>query len=150
MGGKREPGVVGGGSSPTVVNADKSGQSPAAYYDESLKRGEFRIQRCNGCSKHIFYPRLVCPYCASMDIDWLEPSGRGTVYSTTTVNRPSDKGGPYNVALIELAEGVRLMSRIDGAASDEVKIGMAVQVAVDLVNGVNAPVFQPVLDRRSQ
>lgn len=114
-----------------------------AVYEAALKRGAFVIQRCNGCSRHIFYPRVVCPYCASLDIGWLEPSGAGTVHSTTVVRRPANNGGPYNVALIDLAEGVRLMSRVDGIAPEAVKIGMSVRVAVAVVNGVSAPVFCP-------
>lgn len=143
MGGNRGRGV-GRGSSPVVVKTKECGPAPTEYYDAGLKTGKFRIQRCNACRKHLFYSRVVCPHCASPDLAWLEPSGLGTVYSTTTVNRPSDKGGPYNVALIDLAEGVRLMSCVDGVGPDDVKIGMAVRIGVELVNGSNAPVFHPV------
>lgn len=143
---KREPGID-RGPAPAVVNSKNLRPSPTAHYEAGLKSGTFRVQRCNGCSKPIFYPRVACPHCASMDLAWLEPSGLGTVYSTTTVNRSSDKGGPYNVALIELAEGVRLMSRVDGVPPDEVRIGMVVRVDVELMNGTHAPVFHPVEDR---
>lgn len=122
------------------------GQSAMAIHEMGLKAGKFLLQRCNGCQRHIFYPRVVCPHCVSTDLGWLEPAGLGTVYSTTVVNRPADKGGPYNVALIDLAEGVRLMSRVEGIAPDRVQIGMRVKIGVADLNGTPAPVFQPVED----
>jgi uncharacterized OB-fold protein len=126
--------------------AEGRGEDPSAMaaYVAGLKAGRFLLQRCNSCERHIFYPRVVCPHCASTDIVWLEPSGLGSVYSTTIVNRSDKKGGHYNVALIDLAEGVRLMSRVDGIAPDKVHIGMQVQVAVADVDGIPAPVFRPV------
>lgn len=117
--------------------------SAMAVYEAGLKRGAFLIQRCNGCSRHIFYPRVICPHCASPDIGWLEPGGAGTVYSTTVVRRTANKGGPYNVALIDLVEGVRLMSRVEGIAPEAVRIGMPVRLAIEVVNGARAPVFRP-------
>lgn len=127
---------------------DQTAASPAmATYSEALAAGRFRIQRCNGCRQYVFYPRVVCPHCASGDLDWVEPSGLGTVYSTTVVRRPADKGGPYNVALIDLDEGVRLMSRVDGLTPDAVRIGLRVRVQVATVNGAPAPVFTPLEGR---
>lgn len=128
-----------------VDTVDQTAASPAmAAYGEALTAGQFRIQRCNDCRRHVFYPRVVCPHCASDDLDWVEPSGLGTVYSTTVVRRPADKGGPYNVALIDLDEGVRLMSRVDGLAPEAVRIGLRVRVQVTTVNGAPAPVFTPL------
>lgn len=124
--------------------AGRMDQPAMAAYAASLKAGKFLLQRCNSCESHIFYPRVVCPHCASTDIAWLEPSGLGAVYSTTIVNRPDEKGGPYNVALIDLAEGVRLMSRVDGIAPDKVHIGMQVKIAVADIDGASAPVFRPL------
>jgi uncharacterized OB-fold protein len=58
------------------------------------------------------------------------PSGRGTVYAVSIVNRSAEKGGPYNVVLVDLSEGPRMMARVDGVANDAVRIGMAVQARV--------------------
>lgn len=117
--------------------------SVMATYEAGLKSGRFRIQLCHDCSRHVFYPRVLCPHCASANLDWIAPSGAGTVYSTTVVRRPDNKGGPYNVVLVDLAEGVRLMSRVDGIAPEEVRIGMPVRLSIAVVNGVPAPVFHP-------
>lgn len=123
--------------------------SPAmAAYAEHLQAGRFRIQRCDECHRHVFYPRVLCPHCASDRLRWVEPAGTATVYSTTVVRRPSDKGGPYNVALIDLDEGVRLMSRVEGVAPEAVQIGMRVQVHVTQFNGVAAPVFSLLAEGR--
>lgn len=124
--------------------ADEPSGSPAmAAYAAHLQAGQFRIQRCDDCSKHVFYPRVICPHCASGRLRWVEPAGTGTVYSTTVVRRSDDKGGPYNVVLIDLDEGVRLMSRVEGVPPETVRIGMRVRVHVAQLNGVAAPVFSP-------
>ncbi|QDO97553.1 DNA-binding protein [Ferrovibrio terrae] len=115
-----------------------------AAYAEHLQAGHFRIQHCVDCRRHVFYPRVICPHCASDRLRWVEPAGTGTVYSTTVVRRSDDKGGPYNVALIDLDEGVRLMSRVERLAPEAVHIGMRVRVHVAQLNGVAAPVFAPI------
>lgn len=103
---------------------------PEKHYHDQLAQGVFQIQRCTSCSKSVFYPRVVCPHCGSDHLEWFEPSGKGTVYSTTVVRRKPEHGGDYNVALIDLQEGVRMMSRVEGVSPDEVTIGMAVQAGV--------------------
>lgn len=117
-----------------------------AFYESELKAGRFVIQRCQGCRRHVFYPRAICPHCAHSELEWLQPKGTGRVYSTTIVRRPADKGGPYNVALVDLDEDVRLMSRVDGLAPEAVKIGLRVRVAIADIKGVPAPVFHPITD----
>jgi uncharacterized protein len=103
---------------------------PERRYLEALAAGRFEIQKCNACGQHVFYPRVVCPHCASDRLEWVAPSGRGTVYSTTVVRRKPADGGDYNVCLVDLAEGVRMMSRVANVAPDAVKIGMAVKARI--------------------
>ncbi|OFZ99799.1 MAG: DNA-binding protein [Betaproteobacteria bacterium RIFCSPLOWO2_02_FULL_62_17] len=105
-------------------------QGAESSYQEYLAKGEFRIQRCDDCSSHIFYPRFLCPDCGSSNLSWIKPSGAGTVYSTTVMRRRAEAGGDYNVCLVQLNEGPRLMSRIEGVAPTEVRIGMAVTARV--------------------
>ena len=102
-------------------------QGPQADYFDFLAKGEFRIQRCGDCGKAVFYPRVLCPHCGGSRLDWIAPEGRGTVYSTTVVRRKAEAGGDLNVALIDLAEGVRMMSSVVGLAPEEISIGMAVR-----------------------
>ncbi len=113
------------------------------YFHSRLQAGMFTIQRCSGCDCSIFYPRMICPYCGSDDLHWYEPSGKGTVYSTTTVRNKPEKGGDYNVALIDLAEGPRMMSRVDDMAPDEVTIGLAVRACIKQTDHGALLVFVP-------
>ena len=108
--------------------------TPAAgadkYYREQLEQGNFLIQRCLSCTQGIFYPRMICPHCGSDQLEWFKPSGQGVVYSTTIVRRKPEHGGDYNVALIDLAEGPRMMSRVEGLSPDAVSIGMSVSALI--------------------
>jgi uncharacterized OB-fold protein len=103
---------------------------PEKHYLDALKEGRFEIQRCAACTRHVFYPRVLCPHCGSERLEWVAPSGRGVVYSTTVVRRRPADGGDYNVCLVDLAEGVRMMSRVAAIAPADVKIGMAVTARI--------------------
>ena len=98
-----------------------------AVYQAALNEGRFMIQRCKDCGKHVFYPREVCPHCSGTSLGWEPAQGNGIVYSTTSVRRKPEAGGDYNVALIDLAEGVRMMSCVRGIPPEAVKIGMPVR-----------------------
>lgn len=101
-------------------------------YAARLAEGHFEIQRCQSCKTAFFYPRELCPACGSDSVSWFAPSGKGHVYATTTVRRKPEAGGDYNVALIDLQEGPRLMSRVEGIAPDAIYIGLAVRARVDV------------------
>lgn len=115
---------------------------PEKQYFEFLAQGRFLIQRSRASGRYIFYPRVAEPVTGRTDLEWVEPSGRGTVYSVTVV-RQRPPAPDYNVALIDLAEGPRVMSRVDGLASQEVRIGMAVQARVIRENEAPLLVFEP-------
>lgn len=120
----------------------KSEQGGAeARYQAALNEGRFLIHRCSDCSEHVFYPRMVCPHCGSGSLAWVEPKGSGVVYSTTTVRRKPEAGGDYDVSLIDLEEGVRMMSRVEGIPPTEVKIGMRVRAKVVDNKGAGLVVF---------
>ena len=116
---------------------------PEAHYQASLNNGKFLIQHCDDCAKHVFFPRTVCPHCGGDRLSWVEAAGTGTVYSTTTVRRKPDAGGDYDVSLIDLDEGVRMMSRVEGIAPTEVKIGMRVTAKIIDNKGSALVVFNP-------
>jgi uncharacterized OB-fold protein len=101
-----------------------------AQYEAALEEGRFLIQRCEACTKHVHFPRELCPHCGSERLVWVQPQGRGTVHAVTTVRRKPDAGGDYNVSLVDLDEGVRLMSRVDGLPPSDVKIGQRVRARV--------------------
>jgi len=116
---------------------------PEESYRRKLAAGQFELQRCGACHKHIFYPRILCPHCGSSDLTWVAASGEGTVYSTTVTRRKVESGGDFNVAIIELKEGPRLMSRVEGIRPDRVKIGLAVRARIAREQDEVLLVFDP-------
>jgi len=115
-------------------------------YQAALDQGRWLIQRCGGCSRAVFYPRELCPHCGSLDLQWQAPAGGGTVHAVTTVRRKADAGGDLNVSLIDLDEGVRLMSRVEGLAAGDVRIGQRVRGRVLQQAGKGLLVFDPVVE----
>lgn len=116
---------------------------PEAQFRAFLKQGRFMIQRSKSTGVHVFYPRLAVPGSGESDLEWVEASGTGAVYSTTVVRNRPEKGGDYNVALIDLAEGPRLMSRVVGIDPTEVRIGMKVRAVIDELDGAPQVLFAP-------
>lgn len=120
--------------------------SDSQIYWEGLTQGELRIQRCDNCSRHVFYPRAICPHCYSDRLSWITASGKGTIYSYTVAHQafgPYADEVPFVVAIVELEEGVRMMTRIVGAAHEQVSIGAAVHVTFTTIGeGVTLPYFQ--------
>ena len=123
--------------------------SALTHYQAELDVGRFCIQQCLQCQHHIFNPRELCPHCGSDTLRWVRPSGQGTVYSSTTIARKPDAGGNYNVSLIDLDEGVRMMSRVQGPVPEDVRIGQRVQAQVIQQGGKGLVVFQPIPDTHS-
>jgi uncharacterized OB-fold protein len=107
------------------------GAGPDLTFRDYLKDGRFMIQKCGLCGAYIFYPRLLCTQCGASELHWQAANGAGTVYSTTIVRRRAEQGGDYNVAIVELKEGVRLMSRVVDMPPAEVAIGMPVRAAIE-------------------
>lgn len=83
---------------------------PQATFEHHLSQGRFMIQRAASTGEHVFYPRVVAPSGAT-DLDWVPARGTGTLYAIT-VNRGRE--GSHNVALVDLDEGVRMMSTLPG------------------------------------
>jgi uncharacterized OB-fold protein len=119
------------------------GPGPEAVYRSHLAEGRFMIQRSASTGTYVMWPRVMVPGTGEADLEWVEASGEGTVYATTVTRRRPEKGGDYNVALIDLAEGPRMMSRVVGIAPGEVTIGMKVKAKVDELNGAPAVLFEP-------
>lgn len=106
-----------------------------AFHQAALDSGRFLIQQCGECRRHVYFPRESCPHCGSATLGWVTPSGGGTVYAVTTVRRKPADGGDYNVSLIDLDEGVRLMSRVTNLQPDAVRIGQRVNAHVQVIDG---------------
>jgi uncharacterized OB-fold protein len=98
------------------------------HFWEGLKRKELLIQRCASCAKLRHPPEPMCPHCRSLDWDTIRASGRGTIYSFVVMHYPPIPAFDYPnpVALIELEEGVRVVSNVVGVAREELAIGLPV------------------------
>lgn len=119
-----------------------SPDGPDKVFAEFLQKNEFKIQKCNDCQKHIFYPRLICPHCGSQVVDWVTASGQGVVYSTSVARGMPE--GDYNISLIDLQEGPRMLSRVVDIAPEKVFIGMRVQAFIGSVDQVQVVLFKPL------
>ncbi|HEY9316443.1 Zn-ribbon domain-containing OB-fold protein [Achromobacter sp.] len=124
--------------------AEAPSRGPQEQYFAALAEGRFRIQRCAACERHQFFPRTLCMHCGATDLAWMDPAGTGTVYSFSIVRRKPEAGGDYNVALIDLDEGARMMSRVDGVPLERLRIGMPVKARVLLDAAQPLVVFEPV------
>lgn len=117
-------------------------------YWEGALAGELRIQHCNACSRFYFYPRPFCKYCNSDDVEWKTVSGHGTLASYVINHRPLpffQTDQPQVVALVELDEGVRLMTNIVDVEPtlEKLPLGMSVQVKFEPRGDWALPVFAP-------
>lgn len=119
-----------------------SGDGPYARYQQALKAGEFKIQKCESCGGHVYYPRAVCNHCGSPQLVWVKVSGKGTIYSTSIVRQKPEQGPDYNITLVDLEEGPRMMTRIINIAPEAIRIGMQVEGEVGDVDGQPAVVFR--------
>lgn len=109
---------------------------------EASAQGRFLLPRCRSCEHCHWHPRAICPFCGLMDIDWIEATGNGEVYSFSIIRRRDQAA--YVLAYIEVEEGVQLMSNIVGCDPDRVHIGMPVKVAFTVTeDGRWVPVFGP-------
>lgn len=112
-----------------------------AEWDAALAGGRFLIQQPVGGGKAVFPPRAFAPGTGA-DLEWIEASGHGTVYSATWIQRKPPEP-PYNVVLVDLAEGARLMGRVEGVTPETLAIGMAVKARI-IAGETPMIVFDPV------
>ncbi|MEZ5743043.1 MAG: OB-fold domain-containing protein [Sphingomonadaceae bacterium] len=115
-------------------------EAPEAIWRAALAEGRFLLQRDGATGEAIFPPRL--DFDGAGALEWFEASGKGTVHAVTVVSqRPPAE--PYNVVLVDLEEGPRMMSAVEGIAAGDVRIGMAVTARI--AEGEDGPklVFQP-------
>jgi len=118
------------------------------FWDAALTH-QLRLQQCDDCHVFRYYPRPRCPECGTSRATWTDVSGKGTVYSFTIVRRPLTQWFrdrvPLVCAVIELDEGVRMISNVEEVNPEDVVIGMNVQVRFEDINSqISLPKFVPV------
>lgn len=115
---------------------------------DGCREGVLRLPKCTACGRFHFYPRPFCPHCGSESLTWEQASGRGSVYSFAVVRQPIERAFadlvPYVIAVIELDEGVRMMSHVTSIDPDRVTCGMKVHVEFKPYSEtVYLPIFRP-------
>jgi len=116
---------------------------------EGCQQGKFLLQQCSECHHYQFYPRLYCMQCSSNAVDWIEASGQGVIYSFTIIYQNKSPefvhDTPYNVAIVQLEEGPRLLSNIVDVEATELQVDLPVTVAFDRVTDtITLPRFRPL------
>jgi uncharacterized OB-fold protein len=115
-------------------------------YWDAAREGKLLIKRCAACGRAHFDPRPFCPHCWSDDVEWEQASGKATLYTFTIVRRndlpPFPERVPYVAAVVDLDEGPRMMTNVEGCDADEVEIGMALTVAFRDEGDFSIPVFR--------
>jgi uncharacterized OB-fold protein len=120
----------------------------APYWD-AAREHKLLIRRCRPRGHAFFYPRPFCPVCWSRDVDWEEASGRATLYTYSIVRvndlPPFPERIPYVAAVVDLAEGPRMMTNVVDCDFDDLEIGMplVVQFRDTGDDDVTIPVFAP-------
>jgi len=138
---------------PSVYNAEVS-----RPYWEAAKRHELALQRCKPCARWVWFPREICPFCLSQDLEWVPTAGKGRLYSYTIVYQPAspsfNNDVPYVNCVVLLNEGVRINTMLVDHSPigpnvppvpDDIKIDMPVEVVFDDVTpDWTLPKFRPV------
>lgn len=112
---------------------------------DGVKEHKLVFQKCRQCGRWVHPPRPTCPKCGSFEKEWAPSSGKGMVYSWVTYLDSPHQGfkAPYSVVLVEMEEGVRLISNMVDTGPDEISIGMPVEVVFDDVSeGLTLPKFR--------
>ncbi len=108
---------------------------------DAAAEGKLLVKRCANCGEHHHYPRDGCPFCGSVNTEWRQAKGEGTVYSFSIMRRAEV---PYVVAYVTLAEGPTMMTNIVDADADAIRIGQRVVVRFQPSDGgPPLPVFVP-------
>jgi len=107
----------------------------------AAREGRFLVPVCAACGRAHWYPRAICPFCASDRMEWRQGSGRGTIYTFSVMRRVSE---PYAIAHVTLAEGPTMLTNIVDCDFDKLFIGQTVTVVFKASeNGQPVPMFSP-------
>ena len=124
------------------LDTTAAGASPLARFRDHLQRGELAYQFDAASGQPVFFPRVIAPG-SGQALEWRVSAGKGTVHAVTVISPRGEP--PYNVVLVDMDEGFRLMSRVEETPADAVRIGMRVRSRVHTPDGGAAPypVFVP-------
>lgn len=123
---------------------------PDEAFQSHVADGRLWLQFCTECGEAVFMPRILCPHCSSLSLEWRPASGRGTIHSVTVLHRRPKPGEPerqnHALVLVDLDEGPRMMSHLPGTPPEDIRIGMHVRARIEGEDGARAVVFTPEED----
>ena len=134
---------------PTRPRPEHPDAAAIPYY-EGTRRGQLMLQRCGSCGSYVAYARHYCVHClVDGSLQWVPAAGTGRVHTFTIVRQNPHpffaERVPYAYAVIELDEGVRMVSNVVGIDSDDVKCEMRVRVDFERIDDeITVPVFRPI------
>ncbi len=113
---------------------------------DGCKRGELMVQRCDDCGAYVFIPEIACNQCLSGNLNWVQSSGKGELYSYTVIHRPQrpEFDAPYVGAIIELEEGWHMLSNLVQPDIESLQIGLPVEVCFVPRGDVVLPMFKVI------
>ena len=119
----------------------------SSHFWQSAANGRLVLQRCTSCGTHQFYPRALCTSCAG-STEWVEASGRGVLHTYTIIRQNRAEAfatlSPYVVGIVELEEGVRMMTNVVGCELDQLRIGMPLEVVLlEAADDIGLPFWRP-------
>ncbi|GAA3488891.1 Zn-ribbon domain-containing OB-fold protein [Streptomyces cremeus] len=133
-------------STPVPSPADPGVDAFTRPYWQAAAEGRLLVRRCAACTRPHHYPREFCPYCWSEDVQWERASGRATLYTWSVVHRndlpPFGERVPYVAAVVDLAEGPRMMTEVVDCAESALRIGAGLEVAFRVRGEYAVPVFR--------
>ena len=110
-------------------------------YWQAAAAGQLLLKQCRACAEFHYYPRAICPHCLSDATQWITSTGRGRLYSYSTMGAAD---AAYTLAYVTLDEGVTMLTNIVACDADDVQIGQAVTVVFQNTdNGAPVPMFKP-------
>jgi len=112
-----------------------------APFFEAARKGCFLVKRCGDCGKSHWYPRAICPFCGSLDTEWMESTGKGRIHAFSIMRRADP---PFAIAYVILEEGPMVLTNIVDCDFDRLAIDQAVHVVFKMAdNDVPVAMFTP-------
>lgn len=124
------------------MNEDTKG-----FWKHLQEKRKLHVQQCKSCKTYSHPPRPVCHHCRKFELEWVPVTGKGVIYSFVVYHRSVHPGFivPYEVVLVELEEGVRIVSNMVDCGPENIEIGMPVELVVDQVfEDIALPKFKPI------
>ena len=137
----------------TPAKAEPTPTPDTRFYWESAQRGVLALPLCVACGTCFFYPRTHCPGCLSDAVEWIEASGRGMLHTYVICHAPApgfEDETPYVIAIVELEEGLRMMSGLVDVAPDPdaLELDMPLEVLFVTQGQSRIPKFRPARTSR--